>query len=75
MTVCAYIGYLPQVFKLVKTKSSKDLSLSAWIIWVISTACGTAYSILLMRPEMIVMYVSEFIISLLIVHLIVKYRR
>lgn len=75
ITICAYIGYIPQVVRLIKTKSSEDLSILSWVIWCFSTACGTAYSILLMRPEMLVMYASELIISLIILWLIFKYRK
>jgi uncharacterized protein with PQ loop repeat len=75
ITVCAYIGYIPQIITLIKTKYSKDLSITSWSIWLFSTACGTVYSILLKRPELFIMYVSEFILSVIIFALIIKYRK
>lgn len=75
ITICAYIGYVPQIIRLLRTKKSNDLSIPAWVIWIISTACGSAYSIILHRPEMIMMYVSELILSVIILYFIIKYRR
>jgi uncharacterized protein with PQ loop repeat len=75
ITVCAYIGYVPQIVRLIKTKESKDLSIIAWVIWIISTLCGSIYSVILMRPEMIIMYVSELTLSAIILYLIIKYRK
>ena len=74
ITVCAYIGYVPQIIKLIKTKESKDLSITSWVIWLVSLFCGTVYSIMLMRPEMIIMYVSELILSAIILYFIMRYR-
>ena len=75
ITVCAYIGYIPQIITLIKKKYSKDLSITSWSIWIFSTACGTAYSILIKRPELLIMYVSELVLSLIILILIIKYRK
>ncbi len=75
ITVCAYIGYVPQIITLLKTKHSEDLSIASWLIWVISTTCGTIYSIVIKRPEMLIMYASELILSLIILFLIIKYRK
>ena len=75
ITVCAYIGYVPQIIRLLKTKESKDLSIPSWIIWIISTTCGSIYSIILKRPEMVVMYISELTLSAIILYFIIKYRK
>ena len=75
ITVCAYIGYVPQIIRLIKTKYSEDLSIFSWGIWIFSCSCGTAYSILLKRPELIIAYVSELVLSLIILVLILKYRK
>lgn len=75
ITICAYIGYIPQIVRLLKTKYSKDLSIFSWGIWIFSTACGTAYGILLRRVELVVMYASELVLSLIILFLIIKYRK
>lgn len=75
ITVCAYIGYVPQIIRLIKTKYSEDLSIFSWGIWIFSCTCGTIYSILLSRVELIVAYVSELVLSLIILALILKYRK
>lgn len=74
ITVLSYVGYVPQIVKLLKTKTSKGISASAWIVWIVSCLCGTTYSILLKRPELIVAYVSELLLSATIYFLIIKYR-
>ena len=38
-------SYLPQIYKLIKTKSAEDLSLSMWVIYVLGDVCLLAYSI------------------------------
>lgn len=38
-------SYLPQIYKLIKTKSAEDLSLSMWVIYVLGDICLLAYSI------------------------------
>ena len=30
--VCTYISYVPQIIKLIKTKSGDDLSITSWIL-------------------------------------------
>lgn len=38
-TICESIAYIPQVVKLVKTKSADDLSITTWLIWFFSAVC------------------------------------
>ena len=42
--VISLIAYLPQWKKLVDTKSSKDISLRSWSIWVISSSISLFYA-------------------------------
>lgn len=74
ITILSYIGYVPQIVKLLKTKTSKGLSASAWVVWIIACLCGTTYAILLKRPELIVAYVSELLLSATIFFLILRYK-
>ena len=39
-TVCEYVAYVPQIVKLVKTKSADDLSITSWLTWVVSGVCA-----------------------------------
>lgn len=75
VTACAYVGYVPQIIRLLKTKQSKDISIFSWVIWIFSCSCGLVYSILLTRAELIISYASELILSLIILYLIVVYRK
>lgn len=75
ITVAAYIGYIPQIITLLRTKKSDGLSITSWIIWLVSMVCGLVYSIILFRTEMIIMYLSEFLLSVIIFYLILKYRK
>lgn len=75
ITVGGYIGYLPQIITLLKTKRSDNLSITSWVVWLVSMICGLAYSIILFRLEMIIMYSSDFTLSLIVFYLILKYRK
>ena len=45
--VISLLAYLPQWKKLIDTKSSKDLSLRSWSIWIVSSSISLFYSIVL----------------------------
>lgn len=47
--VISLIAYLPQWKKLIDTKSSKDLSLRSWSIWVISSSISLFYAVMLFQ--------------------------
>ena len=60
--------------KLIKTKTSLGMSASAWLLWIAGCMCGTAYGILLKRPELIFAYASELVLSVTIFVLVIKYK-
>lgn len=41
--ICAYIQAIPQIVKLIKTKSSNDYSLWNIFLWLLATICWTIY--------------------------------
>lgn len=45
VTILTIVSYLPQIVKMYKTKSSEDISILSWLLFVISTACFLAYYI------------------------------
>ena len=57
-TVLEFGAYIPQIIKLIKTKSAKDLSLTGWLIWVISSLCYLIY-VLLESPESGVIFIAS----------------
>jgi uncharacterized protein with PQ loop repeat len=38
------LAYIPQWQKLIKTKSSSDISLSAWLLWTLSSVFAVFYA-------------------------------
>lgn len=41
----AFSAYLPQWIKLIRTKSSRDISLRSWCIWTVSGLCALFYAV------------------------------
>ena len=65
-TVCESIAYIPQVVKLVKTKSADDLSVTTWLIWVFSAVCYLFY-VLLKCPEIGIIFISSLNLTFIVV--------
>lgn len=42
--VLSFTAYVPQWLRLIKTKSSANISLHAWLIWGLSAIFGTFYA-------------------------------
>ena len=49
-TFLEFAAYMPQIIKLIRTKSADDISLTSWLLWIISSSCYLTY-ILLETPE------------------------
>jgi len=49
-TIAQSVAYIPQIYKLFKTKKADDLSLPSWLIWFISDFSYLGY-VLLETPE------------------------
>ena len=75
VSLCTLISYLPQTYKLIKSKKSCDLSINSWILWVISSLSYTLYAILYSRDFMLIFETSlELFFCLLILLLAIKYK-
>lgn len=75
-TIISLYAYIPQIIKLIKTKSSQDISLSSWIIWIISNLCYLVYAIIENSGAGIIFMASiELAFIILIAILILIYRR
>lgn len=57
-TICEYAAYIPQILKLIRTKSADDLSITSWLVWVVSGVCYLVY-VLLETPEIGVIYIAS----------------
>lgn len=55
-TILVFVAYMPQILKLLKTKSADDLSLSSWITWITADLAYLAYA-LLESPGMGIMFI------------------
>ena len=68
------ITFLPQVIRIWKTKSVKDLSMIMVILLVIGTACWLSYGFLKNDTAIIYTNVLVLIMSLVIFYFKLKYR-
>lgn len=46
VSVCTFISYFPQLVKCLKSKELEDLSITSWILWVVSSLSYTLYAFL-----------------------------
>ncbi len=75
VTICTYISYAPQIVKILKTKSAADLSITSWLLWVITCVCYTGYALLDGSIGLIISCASELILCIIILYLSIKYRK
>jgi MtN3 and saliva related transmembrane protein len=68
LTLCA----IPQFIKMYKTKSSKDISVIMWWLYLIGHIIAFCYAYLIMQPPLLGKYSFNILISILI--LIMYYR-
>lgn len=73
--ILSVITLAPQIIKLYKTKSTKDLSLLMMIIWCISVFLWMVYGICLSNIPMIITNALVFIMGLIIIFMIFKYKK
>jgi uncharacterized protein with PQ loop repeat len=74
-TILSLYAYIPQIIKLIRTKSSRDISLSSWIIWIISDICYLLYAIIESSSAGIIFMASvELAFVIIISILILIYR-
>lgn len=71
---CTTVAFLPQVFKILQTKHTRDLSLPMYILLSLGVSLWTVYGILLRSLPVIVANVIVFFLSLYIIAMKVKYK-
>ncbi len=67
------ISLIPQIMKSWKTKSTKDLSLSRYIIYIMGVICWLIYGVALMNGPMILVNSINLCLALSILYLKLKY--
>jgi len=76
VSICTFISYLPQIKQLIVTKSSKDLSVKSWFLWVISMFCYALYTWLYTKDYMLMFTtILEFLFCLIILIMVIIYRK
>lgn len=75
VSLCTMVSFLPQAIKLIKTKESDDISITSWILWVISSLSYVLYAYLC-RDEFMLRLENtlEFSFCILILTLTLIYR-
>ncbi|MDO8558745.1 MAG: SemiSWEET transporter [bacterium] len=68
-------SFLPQLIKIWKSKSSKDISLGMFIVFCFGVSLWFVYGILINALPVIIFNVITFILALAILTLAIKYRR
>ena len=75
VSICTFISYFPQIVKLLKTKKSDDLSISSWVLWVISSLSYTTYAGCVSKDAMLIFETSlELFFFILILLLTMRYK-
>ena len=67
------IAFIPQVFKVIKTKSSDGLSLTTYLIFIIGVGLWLIYGLIKSSISMIIGNGITFILAFLIIYYILKF--
>lgn len=68
------VAFIPQAYKIYKTKKTSDLSLSLFIIFSIGVFCWLIYGFILNSMPMILANIITLVLSLYILWCIIKYK-
>ena len=72
--ICTTIAFIPQVYKIYKTKHARDLSLPMYIIFAVGVLLWLIYGIIINSLPVILANGITFILCLYILAMMVKYR-
>ena len=65
-TVLEFGAYMPQIIKLLRTKSADDLSLGYWFSWIVAGLCYMGY-LLLTSPEIGLVFLCSLDLCFLLI--------
>ena len=71
---CTTVSFLPQVIKVYKTKSTKDISLYMFLIFTIGTFCWLIYGIIESSLPIIIANTITLILSAIILLYKIKFK-
>tara|TARA_B100001093_G_scaffold305637_1_gene291749 strand:+ start:10691 stop:10957 length:267 start_codon:yes stop_codon:yes gene_type:complete len=69
------IAFIPQVFKVIKTKSSDGLSLTTYLIFIIGVGLWLIYGLIKSSISMIIGNGITFILAFLIIYYILRNKK
>lgn len=69
-----YIANFPQIYKIIKTKSAKDLSRSTFFMWAFVTFVMSIHAIEINDISFMLTNIGMFVINAVIIGLTYKYR-
>ncbi len=69
------IAFIPQVFKVIKTKSSDGLSLTTYLIFIIGVGLWLIYGLIKSSISMIIGNGVTFILAFLIIYYILRNKK
>lgn len=69
------IGYLPQIFHLIKIKDSTGMSISSWLVWLVGTAMLLVHAIGIKDLVFIIVETIYLVAIVTILLLIFKYKK
>ena len=77
VSICTFISYFPQLLKCIKSKDRQleDLSVSSWILWVVSSLSYTIYTFLCTDSFMLIFETClELSFCIIIMIFAIRYR-
>jgi MtN3 and saliva related transmembrane protein len=74
-SIMTTINSLPQIIKIIKTKSVDDISLTAIIILVVGLGLWTWYGVLISNIPIMISSGVQFILEIIIFGLVINHRR
>ena len=81
ITITGFISYVPQIARLIKTKSADDCSISTWLMWVVNASLYLLYlylenvNIWLKLTQLVEVVLISITALLIIVLRLIEYRR
>jgi len=71
--ICTTVAFVPQVLKIYKSKTARDISLPMWLIFSFGVFLWLIYGILILSLPIIIANVVTLLLSLFILFFKVKY--
>jgi MtN3 and saliva related transmembrane protein len=72
--ICTTIAFLPQVFRIKRTKHATDLSLSMYAVFSFGVLCWLIYGILIKSMPVIIANAVTLVLCMYILVMVVRYK-